>query len=112
MTVFYVHWHQQELEHRIQPLQQAGFTVIPHFAQTVKPVWGQLLPGVFVLSLDRLPSHSKAIADWVLQAKKRQQVPLVFEGGKADKVAVFRQVYPNALFVPTGGVLQVLHTLA
>lgn len=112
MTVFYVHWHREELEQRIQPLQEVGFAIIPHCSQVEKPVWGEVLPDAFVLSLDRLPSHSKAIADWVLQAKKRQHIPLIFEGGKAGKVAAFKEIYPKALFVPTGGVLQVLHTLS
>ena len=35
-----------------------------------------------MISLDRLPSHGRAVAEWLWEAKKRQHIPIVFLGGQ------------------------------
>lgn len=99
-TIFYVHWHRDELAERIRTLVAAGFTVLPHAEQGDTPEFREL-PDVVVLSLDRLPSHSKAWAEWVYAAKKRQHIPVILVGGKPDKVAVAREQFPRAVFCAT-----------
>ncbi len=43
------------------------------------------LPEALVISLDRLPSHGRQYAQWFLEAKKRQHIPIVFCGGLPEK---------------------------
>ncbi len=67
------------------------------------------LPDVMVVSLDRLPSHGRAYAGWLWEAKKRQHIPLVFAGGQPDKVAVARDLFPKAIFCATQEVPKVVN---
>jgi len=112
MTIFYVHWNETECKERIQPLLKAGFTVEAHYEQNDRSKFGEPLPDVFVFSLEKLPSHSKAIAEWVWEAKKRQHIPIIFEGGAADKVAAFKERFPKAIFVADNKVLPALQKIA
>lgn len=84
MKVFYLHWHEAELKERMAPLRKAGFRVWGHFSTESPPDLKNDLPDVAVLSLDRLPSHRRAIAEWLWEAKKRQRIPIVFVGGAPD----------------------------
>lgn len=65
-------------------------------------------PDAIVISLDRLPSHGRAIGEWVWEAKKRQCIPIVFEGGEKDKVRVTEKKFPRAVFCKTGSVVETL----
>ena len=51
-----------------------------------------------MISLDRLPSHGRAIAEWILEAQKRQHIPILFAGGAPDKVKATREKLPKAIF--------------
>lgn len=109
--IFYVHWHAAEVAERIKPLLAAGFIVHTHWQTDSGANLKEPLPEVFVISLDRLPSHGRALAGWVVEAKKRQHLPLIFEGGQPDKVAATQAKFPQALYCATGQVLDVLQKL-
>lgn len=109
--IFYVHWHEAEAAERIKPLLAAGYPVHTHWQTESGTNLKEPFPEVFVVSLDRLPSHGRAIADWVVGAKKRQHLPLIFEGGQPDKVAATQAKFPQALYCATGKVLDVLQKL-
>lgn len=110
MTIVYVHWNEQELVERIEPLKAAGHHIIPHHISGHKLSFDQL-PDVFIISLDRLPSHGKAIAEWVWEAKKRQHIPIVFEGGQAEKITSFEERFPKAIFVEKGATFPTIQQL-
>jgi len=99
-TLFYVHWHKEEVEERVRPLRAAGYTVMCHWSSMTSdaPRFQAELPDAVVISLDRLPSSGRAVAEWSWEAKKRQQVPMIFVGGKPDKVEPLRQKFPRAVF--------------
>jgi hypothetical protein len=109
--IFYTHWHEAEAAERIKPLLAAGYPVHTHWQTESGTNLKEPFPEVFVVSLDRLPSHGRAIADWVVGAKKRQHLPLIFEGGQPDKVAATQAKFPQALYCATGQVLDVLQKL-
>ena len=109
--IFYTHWHEAEAAERIKPLLAAGYAVQAHWQTESGANLREPLPEVFVISLDRLPAHGRAIADWVAGAKKRQHLPLIFEGGQPDKVAATQAKFPQALYCVTGQVLDVLQKL-
>jgi hypothetical protein len=99
--VFYLHWNKEEAEERAAPLRAAGHEVRLHWSTQTTPKWGDYLPEVFVISLDRLPSHGRSYAGWFWEAKKRQGIPIVFAGGQPDKVEVTRNLFPGAIFCST-----------
>ena len=102
MRVFYVHWNEEECKARIKALRSARHVVRGHWSMTEHAALKDPLPDALVISLDRLPSHGRQIAEWLWEAKKRQHIPIVFEGGAADKVAVTKQKFPRAVFCASG----------
>ena len=96
-AVFYVHWDEGEAGVHADALRAIGHRVAVHAAVDGTP----RLPeptDVVVISLERLPSHGRAVAEWVSQAKRRRVIPIVFVGGPADKVARARERFPSAEF--------------
>lgn len=110
-TLFYIHFNEQELLDRIEPLEKAGYHINAHFSTESTARLGETLPDVFILSLDRLPSHAKAYAQWITQAKKRQHIPLVFVGGKPEKTEPLQELFPQAIFCESKNLLSVLKNL-
>lgn len=95
--VFFLHWNKDEAAELVKPLRDAGHSVAVHF-DTSKGAKPKSLPEVFVISLERLPSHGRAVAEWFWEAKSRQSIPLIFAGGEPAKVAVVRAKFPEAEF--------------
>ena len=102
--VFLLHWDRSEAEDRASPLRRAGHTVSLHWSTDAGPNLKDALPDIAVISLDRLPSHGRAVAEWLWEAKKRQHVPIVFAGGGPDKVAATREKFPRAEYCPTSAI--------
>ena len=99
--VFLLHWDRSEAEGRASGLRRAGHAVSLHWSTDAGPNLKDSVPDIAVISLDRLPSHGRAVAEWLWEAKKRQHVPIVFAGGKPDKVAATREKFPRAAYCPT-----------
>ncbi len=96
--LFYVHWDEAEARQHAADLSAAGHGVRSHARAGETIRLGHRMPDCVVISLDRLPSHGRAVAEWFWQAKKRQSIPLVFVGGKAEKVEAMRERFPAAVF--------------
>ena len=96
--VFYVHWNQEEAEESVKKLREAGHEVQFHASIGEHMRMGDFQPEAFVISMDRLPSHGKAVAEWFWEAKKRRVIPLIFSGGKPDKVESMRAKFPEAVY--------------
>lgn len=99
--VFYIHWNEEELRQLIEPLQAAGHDVRVHWNSRTTPKWGDYLPDIVVISLERLPSHGRSYAGWIWEAKKRQRIPILFAGGAPAKVEAARSLFPEAFFCAT-----------
>ncbi|MCA1686513.1 MAG: hypothetical protein LC745_11175 [Planctomycetia bacterium] len=110
-TIVYVHWNQDELSDRVGPIVDAGYRVRAHASLAQAPRFPEPDPTAVVISLDRLPSHGREVAGLVWGSRKRQNVPIIFEGGDPDKVAATRERLPRAAYCPTGGVVDVLKGL-
>ena len=104
--VFLLHWNRAEAEERAALLRRDGHRVSVHWSAEEGPDLATSLPDIAVISLDRLPSHGRAVAEWLWEAKKRQHIPIVFAGGEPDKVAVTRNKFPRAVFCPTSEIGQ------
>jgi len=97
-NIFFIHFNEAELKEKIQPLKKAGYNVAFHFSTETTADFKNNLSELLVISLDRLPSHGKAYAAWLWEAKKRQHIPIIFCGGKAEKVESIKTSFPNAIF--------------
>ncbi len=106
--IFFIHWNEQELKEKIKPLQAAGFQVDYHFNTESVADFSKELPDVLVICLDRLPSHGKRYAEWLWEAKKRQHIPIIFCGGKPEKIELVREKFPNASFCSNDSLLKTL----
>ena len=96
--IFFIHFHEAELKEKIQPLKQAGYKVDYHFSSETTANFKDNLPDVLVICLDRLPSHGRRYAEWLWESKKRQQIPIIFCGGKAEKIITVKEKLPKAIF--------------
>ncbi|MCW5977476.1 MAG: hypothetical protein KIT09_05335 [Bryobacteraceae bacterium] len=100
-----IHWNQAEAEMRGALLRAAGFEV----DVKVKIGPGELRafrenpPDAFVIDLDRMPSHGKAVGVSLRQYKATRAVPLVFVGGEPDKAAAVRLLMPDAAYADWSG---------
>jgi hypothetical protein len=110
-NIFAVHWNEQELNALIEPLVTAKHNVRGHWSQQSNAAMKEL-PDVLVISLDRLPSHGKAIAEWMWEAKKRQHIPIIFVGGDKEKLPSFKTKFPKAKFCSAGKLLDTIEKLA
>ena len=95
--LFYLHWNKDEAAAHVKVLQAAGHAVRCH-AETGKAAQIEPLPEALVVSLERLPSHGRAVAGWFWEAKKRRSIPLIFVGGEVSKTAIARRQFPGAHF--------------
>ena len=105
--IYFVHWHEAELLELSAPLRAAGHEVVGHHSTNQPPRWEGFEPDVAVISLERLPAHGREVADWVRSAKKRRHVPVVFVGGKTEKVAETRRRFPDATYCAIEAVAKV-----
>ena len=109
--LFLVHWHQAEAEDRATRLRADGHTVSVHWSSETNPPLKDSLPDIAVISLDRLPSHGRAVAEWLWEAKKRQHIPIVFAGGEPHKVAATRARFPKGVYCPTSRIVEAVAKL-
>ena len=109
--IFFVHWHEAEVKQRVRDLEVDGHEVGCHWSQAEHMRLGDGLPDIMVISLDRLPSHGRQIAEWLWEAKKRQHIPIIFAGGKPDKIEATRTKFPTAVYCETEDVPSAVRNL-
>jgi hypothetical protein len=98
--VVLIHWNEDEARGRLAALRRAG-----HRVSLARPGSSADLrvlrddpPDAFVIDLDRLPSHGRAVATELRQRKATRGVPLVFVGGAQEKITRVRAALPDATF--------------
>ena len=96
--IFYLHFNEAELNERIKPFIRAGYSVRNQWSTEVIAKWTDYIPDIVILSLDRLPSHSRHYAEWIWEAKERKHIPIILVDGKPDKVQETREKFPNAIY--------------
>lgn len=96
-AIFYFHWNEAEALATARALRAAGHTVDYHATTGVAAKPPPNLDA-WVISLVRLPSHGRAYAEWLREARARDSVQLVFVGGAPDQVAATRARFPNETY--------------
>ena len=110
-TIFFIHFHEAEAKEKIKPLKESGYKVDYHFSTETTANLRDNLPDVLIISLDRLPSHGKAYAEWLWEAEKRQHIPIIFCGGKPEKVITVKEKLPNAIYCSNEKLLATLEKI-
>lgn len=95
-----IHWKAAEAASLLELLRNAGYTVEYEegFSRGSMQAWRQKPPSAFVIDLSRLPSHGREIAIALRQSPKTRQVPIVFSGGKPEKIEPIQALFPDAAF--------------
>jgi len=96
--VHLVHWHAEEAAEYARTLRALGHTVACD--QLTSPaVFTRVRekpPQLFVICLDRMPSHGREVAGALREFKGTRGVPILFVGGLPEKVARVRATLPGA----------------
>jgi hypothetical protein len=105
-----IHWKPEEAGPRVDLLRRAGFEaecLAPQGAAGLR-TFRERPPDAFVIDLERLPSHGRAVGIELRRQKGTRAVPLVFAGGDPDKIARTRQVLPDAAYAVWDAVAEAL----
>ena len=98
--VLLVHWNAEEAKAKARTLKGLGHTA-EILCDSEKPNLGRIRespPDLFLIDLNRLPSHGREIAGHFRRGKATRQVPILFVDGDADRVNRARQLIPDADF--------------
>lgn len=91
-----VHWDATEAKELAAPFREDGWQVkVGNFELKdlkAKP------PVAVLISLRRLPSHGREVADALWYTKWGRAIPIVFFDGASDKVEATRKRFPAAQF--------------
>ncbi|HLG04914.1 MAG TPA: hypothetical protein VI383_02105 [Gemmatimonadales bacterium] len=93
-----IHWHPAEARAHARTLRALGHSVTcdpitdpDTFKQVRKKP-----PDVFVICLDRLPSHGREVAGALREFKPTRTTPILFVGGTPEKVVRLKETLPGA----------------
>jgi len=95
-SVLLVHWDEPEARDLATGLREHGWKVAL-WKPTMK--LGDIRkspPAAVVISLRRLPSHGREVADALWYSKWGRMIPIVFFDGVPDKVGAIRKKFPAA----------------
>lgn len=96
--VHLVHWHAAEAAAHARTIRALGHTVA-HEPITEAAVFKRIRakpPDLFIICLDRLPSHGRTVAGYLREFKGTRSIPILFVGGAPEKVAKLKQTLPGA----------------
>jgi hypothetical protein len=100
-----VHWNPAEAEARAAPLCAAGYDVV---SGPMNDVYLRGLradpPDAVVIDMTRIPSHGRDIGLAIRQYKQTRHVPLLFVEGDPEKIALVRQLLPDATYCSWRGI--------
>ncbi len=109
--VVLVHWKESETKERAARLRGAGHQVDVLFEPDNLAALRRLRdapPDAVLVDLSRLPSQGREAGAWLRRAQATRHVPLVFVGGKSDKVAQTRRLLPDAVYTEWDGAVRAL----
>jgi len=98
--VLLVHWNAEEAKVKARMLKNLGHTT-EILCDSEKPNLGRVRespPDLFLIDLNRLPSHGREIAGYFRRAKATRQIPILFVDGNAERVSRAKQLIPDADF--------------
>lgn len=112
-SICVIHWKAAEAAPLLAACRSTCFDVVyaEGGGQAVTRAIRAKLPDVIAIDLSRLPSHGREVAIWLRNTKSTRQIPILFVGGEASKVAAIRELLPDAAFCEISKVATVLKRL-
>jgi hypothetical protein len=97
--VRFFHWHVAEAQERGERIRSAGYDVecSPPTPNTLSDL-RKNPPAAVVVDLERLPAQGRDIGIMLRTHKSTRNVPLVFVGGKPEKVSGVKKLLPDAVY--------------
>jgi CheY-like chemotaxis protein len=106
-----VHWDEDEGLERQKQLEALGFDAAYEYddglmlvTKTIKST----LPDAVIIDLSRIPSHGRAVAQSIREAKYSRHIPIVFVDGEPEKVERTKQLIPDATYATWRGIKSAL----
>lgn len=98
-TVRLFHWNATEAKKRLNKLRASGYHVMcepmsPEVLRALK----KNPPAAILIDLGRLPSQGRDIGIYVRHYKATRNVPIVFVGGKPEKIIEVKRHLPDAVY--------------
>ncbi|HVO96954.1 MAG TPA: hypothetical protein VMT15_02765 [Bryobacteraceae bacterium] len=100
MTIRLVCWKDDLAAERAAMLKKAGLAVdaSPFNPAGMMTRLRESPPSLFLIDLDRLPSHGREVAVALRNSRALRDIPIVFAGGEEEKIARIRAELPDATF--------------
>jgi len=102
-------WNADDTLSRAQQLAAMGYEVVSQ--RLDRDEWRTLRenpPDAMVIDLSRLPSHGRDVGVGIRSYKSTRHVPLVFVGGRPDKVEKVKALLPDAVYTTWEHLAEVL----
>lgn len=100
-----IHWHPREAAAHAKTIRALGH-VVSH--DPIKdPAFKRIRhnpPELFIICLDRLPSHGREVAGGLAEFKNTRAIPILFVGGLPEKVAKVKATLPKGHFSAWSGI--------
>lgn len=99
--LFLFHWNKPEAQTYVDELEKQDWKVDFEWedgARGGKKV-KENPPDVVIFYLTRLPSHSRATAEYFAQTKSTREIPLLFVGGEGEALEKTKKKIPNGIFI-------------
>jgi hypothetical protein len=100
-SLFIFHWNLQEAQAYAQTLESRGWEVRIEHEDGVRGAKAILAdpPDAVVFYHTRLPSHSRATADYLAQSKAASNLPVIFVGGEGESLEKTKAKLPKATYL-------------
>lgn len=99
--IFLFHWNKPEAEGYAQELEKLGWEVDYEWEDGARG--GNKVkadpPDAVVFYHTRLPSHSRATAEYFAQTKSTRNIPLIFVGGEGEALEKTKKKIPSGIYI-------------
>lgn len=99
--IFLFHWNRPEAKEYAEQLEKDGWEVDYEWEDGARG--GNKVkvnpPDAVIFYHTRLPSHSRATAEYFAQTKSTRSIPLVFVGGEGEALEKTKKKIPGGIYI-------------
>jgi hypothetical protein len=99
--IFLFHWDKAEAEDYAETIRGWGWDVDFEYEDGARGGSAVKLnpPSAVVFYNTRLPSHSRATAEYLAESKSTRSIPLIFVDGESETIEKIKKKIPNGKFI-------------